>query len=65
MQSTDSTKIYAYETSTDIVTEKEESTCNSIITRYKEWLILTILYKNQKKKIIPIGHNFFITYTKY
>ena len=35
MQSVDSIEAYAYETSKDIVCEKEEIKCNNIIKRYK------------------------------
>ena len=36
MQSTDLIKTYAYGTSKDLVSEKEEIKCNNIITRYKK-----------------------------
>ena len=35
MQSIDSTETYAYETSKDLVSEKELIKCNNIIKRYK------------------------------
>ena len=35
MQSIDSIETYAYGTSKDLVTEKEEIKCNNIIKRYK------------------------------
>ena len=35
MQSIDSTETYAYETSKDLVSEKEEIKCNNIIRLYK------------------------------
>ena len=35
MQSIDSIRTYAYGTSKDLVTEKEEIKCNNIIKRYK------------------------------
>ena len=35
MQSIDSTEIYAYGTSKDLVSEKVEIKCNNIIKRYK------------------------------
>ena len=35
MQSTDSIETYAYETSKDLVSEKEEIKCSNIIERYK------------------------------
>ena len=36
MQSIDSIEIYAYGTSKDLVSEKEEIKCNHIINRYKK-----------------------------
>ena len=35
MQSFDLTEIYAYKTSEDLVSEKEETKCNNIIKQYK------------------------------
>ena len=35
MQSIDSIEIYAYGTSKDLVSQKEEIKCNNIIKRYK------------------------------
>ena len=35
MQSIDSIETYAYRTSKDLVSEKEEIKCNNIIKRYK------------------------------
>ena len=35
MQSTDSIETYAYGTSKDLVSDKEEIKCNNIIKRYK------------------------------
>ena len=36
MQSIDSTETYAYGTSKDLVSEKEQIKCNNIIKRYKK-----------------------------
>ena len=36
MQSIDSIESYAYETSTDLISEKEEIKCNNIIKRYEK-----------------------------
>ena len=36
MQSIDSIESYAYETSTDLLSEKEEIKCNNIIKRYEK-----------------------------
>ena len=43
MQSTDSLETYAYGTSKDLVSEKEEIKWNNIIKRYKKWLRLMVL----------------------
>ena len=40
MQSIDLTETYAYGTSKDLVSEKEEIECNSIIKRYKTLMML-------------------------
>ena len=45
MQSVDSIVRYAYGTSKDLVSEKEEIKCNNIIKQYKKWLILMMLQK--------------------
>ena len=45
MQSVDFIETYAYGTSKDLVSEKEEVKCNNIIKRYKKWLTLTMLEK--------------------
>ena len=45
MQSFDSIETYAYGTSKDLVSDKEEIKCNNIIKRYKNWLILMMLQK--------------------
>ena len=39
MQSVDSIEKYLYGTSKDVVSEKEKVKCNSMIKRYKIWLI--------------------------
>ena len=39
MQSTDLTEAYAYAMSKDLVTEKEEIKCTSLINRYKNYEI--------------------------
>ena len=38
-------EIFAYGTSKDVVSEKEEIKCNNIIKQYKKWLILMLLQK--------------------
>ena len=43
MQSIDSIETYAYRTSKDLVSEKEEIKCNNIINRYKKWLTSMML----------------------
>ena len=43
MQSIDSIETYAYGTTIDLVSEKEEIKCNDIIKRYKKWLTLMML----------------------
>ena len=43
MQSTDSIESYAYGTSKDLVTEKEEIKCSNMIKQCKKCLTLTIL----------------------
>ena len=45
MQLVDSIETYAYGTSKDLVSEKEEIKCNNIIKRYKKWLTLMMLQK--------------------
>ena len=39
MQSIDSIEVYAYGTSKDLVSEKEDIKCNNIIKRYKNELL--------------------------
>ena len=43
MQSISSIKTFAYGTSKDLVSDKEEFKCNNIIKRYKKWLTLMML----------------------
>ena len=43
MQSMDLIETYAYGTTKDLVSDKEEIKCNNIIKRYKKWLSLMIL----------------------
>ena len=43
MQSFDSIETYAYGTSKDLVSEKEEIKCNNVIKWYKQWLTLMML----------------------
>ena len=45
MQSIDLIETYSYETSKDLVSDKEEIKCNNIIKRYKKWLTLMMLQK--------------------
>ena len=45
MQSFDSIETYAYGTSKDLVSDKEEIKCNNIIKRYKNWLTLMMLQR--------------------
>ena len=54
MQSIDSIETYAYGTSKDLVSEKEEMKCsNIIIKRYKKWLTLMMLLKKTNWSEIP------------
>ena len=46
MKSIDSIEIYAYVTSKDLVSEKEEIKCSNIVKGYKKWLSLIMLHKN-------------------
>ena len=43
MESIDSIETYAYGTSKNLVSEKEEIKCSNIIKRYKKWLTLITL----------------------
>ena len=45
MQSIDSIEAYAYGTSKNIVSKKEEIKCDNIIKQYKKWLTLMTLQK--------------------
>ena len=65
MQSIDSIESYAYGTSTDLVTEKEEIKCNNTIKRYEKWLTLMMLQKKKNKDIIQISHKFLIIHREY
>ena len=49
MPSIDSMGAYAQGTSKYLVSEKEETECNSVIKRYKERLTLTMSQKNLKE----------------
>ena len=51
-QSIDSTETYAYGTSKDLVSEKEEIEWNNIIKPYKKLLILMMLLMKIKQNII-------------
>ena len=53
MQSFDSIKTYAYGTSKDLVTEKEEVKCNNIIKRYKKIINFDDVTKENMKKHNP------------
>ena len=65
MQSIDSIESYAYGTSTDLVSEKEEIKCNNTIKRYEKWLTLMMLQKKKNKDIIQISHKFLIINREY
>ena len=65
MQSIDLIETYAYVTSKDLVSKKEEIKCNNIIKRYKKWLVFMMLQKKTQKNIIQIGHRFLIIHTDY
>ena len=43
LQSIDSIETYAYGTSKNLVSEKEEIKCNDIIKQSKKWLTLLVL----------------------
>ena len=45
MQSIYLVETYAYRTSKDLVSQKEEIKCNNIIKQYKQWLSLMMLQK--------------------
>ena len=65
MISIDLIETYAYGTSKDIVSEKEEIECNNIIKRYKKLLTFMMLSKNPQRNIIRIGNKFLIIHTEY
>ena len=65
MQSIDSIESYAYGTSTDLVSEKEEIKCNNTIKRYEKWLTLMMLQKKKNKDIIQISYKFLIIHREY
>ena len=44
-QSFDSIEAYAYGTSNDLVSGKEETKCNNVVKRYEKWLTLMMLQK--------------------
>ena len=50
MQSIDSIETYAYGTSKDLVSEKEEIKCNNIIERYKKMIELEC-YERKHQRI--------------
>ena len=52
MQSFNSMGMYAYATSKDAVSEKEEIKCNNLIKWYKKWLTLIMLQKETYKSRI-------------
>ena len=45
MESIDSVEKYAYGTSKDLISQKEEIKCNNIIKRYKKLLTLMMFQK--------------------
>ena len=51
MQSIGLIEIYAFGTSKDLVSEKEEIKCNNMINQYKKWLIYTrnVIQENIKE----------------
>ena len=50
MHSIDSTETYAYRTSKDLVSNKEEIKCSNLIKWCKKWLTL-ICYKRRYKRL--------------
>ena len=62
MQSINSIKTFAYGTSKDLVSDKEEFKCNNIIKRYKKWLTLMMI---KQISVIQIGQKFLILHTEY
>ena len=65
MQSIDSIEAYAYWTSKDLVSEKQEIKCNNIIKQYKKWLTLMMLSKMKQNNIIQTGHKILIIHTEH
>ena len=65
MESVDSRETYAYGTTKDPVSEKEDIKCNSIIKWYKKWLALMILQNKTEENIIQIAYKFLIIHTEY
>ena len=65
MESVDSRETYAYGTTKDPVSEKEEIKCNSIIKWYKKWLTLMILQSKTEDDIIQITCKFLIIHKEY
>ena len=53
MQSIDSTETYAYRTSKDLVSEKEEIKCSNIMKRYKKMINFDDVTKENIKKHNP------------
>ena len=53
MQSIDSTETYAYRTSKDLVSEKEETKCSNIMKRYKKMINFDDVTKENIKKHNP------------
>ena len=65
MQTFDLIETYAYGTSKDLVSEKEEIQCNNIIKQFSKWLTLMMLQKKTSNNIIQISHKFQIVHTEY
>ena len=63
-QSIDSIETYAYRTSKDLVSEKEEIKCKNILKSYKKWLNLMLQRKTQKN-IIQIDQKFLPIHAEY
>ena len=53
MQSIDSTETYAYGTSKDLVSDKEEIKCNNIIKPYKKMINFDDVIKEETKEHNP------------
>ena len=56
----DSIETFTYRRSKDLVSDKEDIKCNSVIKGYKKWLNLIMLQKKKQKKIIQIDHKLLI-----